>query len=105
MGYQPYMCAPVRLTTSGDVSDAGKPVLICGYGVESGATAAQPVFRNGAYASTGAAVFTPGPITVSQGNVGQLAILPVMFTTGCNVSFDANTTAVTVFYILQSVTS
>lgn len=104
MGYQPWMCGAVRLTASGQVSDAGKPVLICGYGVESGATAAQPVFNNGAQLAGSQIVFTAGPVTVSQGNINTFK-WPVMFPGGCQVSFDANTTAVTAFYILQSVTS
>lgn len=103
MGYQPYSCGFQRLTTSGVVSDLGKPILVCGYGVESGGTAAFPAFNNGT-ASTSACVFRPGPITISSGNVVSLP-LPVMFPLGCYVSFDGNTTAVTVFYILQSVTS
>jgi hypothetical protein len=101
----PYSCGATRLAASADVSDAGKPVLICGYGVESGATAAQPYFNNGTAAVPGTTVFRPGPITASQGNISPLAAVPVMFPTGCYVSFDANTTAVTVFYALQSVTS
>jgi len=101
----PYSVGAVRLVASGNVSDAGKPVLISGYGVESGGTAAQPFFNNGTAAVPGTTVFMPGPITVSQGNVKKLACYPVMFPTGCYVSFDANTTAVSVFYSLQSVTS
>ena len=105
MGYLPYSCGATRLTTSATVSDSGKPILIAGYGVESGATAAQPYFINGTTASAGnTIIFRPGPITTSQGNVTSLP-LPVMFNNGCYVSFDANTTAVTVFYILQSVSS
>lgn len=103
MGYVPYSCGFQRITVSGVISDSGKPILIAGYCVESGATAAQPVFKNGtAVASPN--VFTAGPIIVSQGNVLSLP-LPVMFPLGCFVSFDANTTAVTAFYILQSVSS
>lgn len=104
MGYQPYSCGAIRLTASGTVSDSGKPILICGYGIESGATAAQPYFNNGTAAVGSTIIFRPGPITVSQGNVNSL-LLPVMFPNGCFVSFDANTTAVTAFYVLQSVTS
>jgi len=105
MGYLPYSCGFTRLTASGTVSDAGKPVLICGYGVESGATAAQPYINNGGALAGSTVIFRPGPITVSQGNVNVPAVLPVMFPNGCWVSFDANTTAVTMFYILQSVSN
>ncbi len=104
MGYTQQFSGWVRLTSSGQVSDAGKPVAICGYGVESGATAAQPYFNNGAALSGSTIVFRPGPITVSQGNINALNY-PAMFANGCQVSFDANTTAVTVFFILQSTTT
>lgn len=104
MGYNQQFSGWVRLTASGQVSDAGKPVAICGYGVESGATAAQPYFNNGAALAGSSIVFRPGPITVSQGNINPLNY-PVMFASGCQVSFDANTTAVTVFFILQSTTT
>lgn len=103
MGYQPYSSGFVRLTTSGQVSDSGKPVLVYGYSVESGATAASVKLFDG-ITSTGTHFFTLGPITVSQANVISLPF-PVMFPTGCLVSFDANTTAVTILYSLQSVTS
>ena len=83
--------------------DAGKPILIYGYGVESGATAAKPYFMNGT-AQTSPVAFEPGPISVSTGNVISLPA-PVCLPNGCYVSFDGNTTAVTVFYSLNSVTS
>lgn len=105
MGYLPYASGWVRLTASGQVSDAGKPILICGYGIESGGTAAQPYFNNGGALAGSTIVFRPGPITISQGNVNSLSQYPVMFQNGCQVSFDANTTAVSVFFILQSVSS
>lgn len=104
MGYQPYSCGFQRLTTSGVVSDSGKPILIAGYGVESGATAASPMLANGTAISSTTAALRLGPVTVSQGNVSSLP-MPVMFPNGCFVSFDANTTAVTIMYILQSVSS
>ncbi len=105
MGYQPnYCCGYKRLSASGTVSDAGKPILIAGYSILSGSTAAVPYFNEGAALSGSSIAFRPGPVTVSVGNTISLP-LPVMFPTGCYVSFDANTTEVTVFYILQSVTN
>jgi len=105
MGYFQNVCGLTRLTTSGVVSDSGKPILIAGFGVESGATAASPFFNNGTAApASGATGFRAGPNTISQGNIVSLP-MPVMFPSGCYVSFDANTTAVSVFFILQSVTS
>jgi hypothetical protein len=102
MGYLPFSCGAQRLTSSGVVSDSGKPVLVCGYGVESGSSATLPYFCDGT--TNASPLFVAGPNTVSQGNIKDLA-MPVMFPSGCYVSFDTNTTAVTVFYILQSVTN
>lgn len=101
MGYQPYSCGWNRLTSSGQVSDAGKPVLITGYSVVSGSTAATPYFINGA--STGTIAFRGEGVASTGSN--QAYTLPPMLNQGCYVSFDANTTEVTVFYVLQSVTS
>lgn len=103
MGYQPFCCGFQRLTASGIVSDSGKPILIYGYGVETGAAAAEPYLMNGT-AQTSPVAFALGPCVAAQGNVQPLPA-PVMFPGGCYVSFDTNTNAVTVFYVLQSVTS
>lgn len=104
MGYAPYSCGYQRLTTSAVVSDSGKPILIAGFSILSGATAAVPYFRSGTGVAGDTIAFRPGPVTASVGNTVSLP-LPVMFPSGCYVSFDANTSEVTVFYILQSVTS
>lgn len=103
MGYLPYSSGFQRLTASGVVSDSGKPILITAFGVESGSSAALPYLKNGTAASS-PAVLAMGPNTVSQGNFISISV-PLMLPGGCYVSFDANTTAVTVGYILQSVTS
>jgi hypothetical protein len=100
MGYLPYACGYQRLAASGVVSDSGKPILIAGFSILSGATAAVPYFNNGTAASN-ALAFRPGPVTVSTGNTVSLP-MPVSFPGGCYVSFDANTTEVTVFYILNA---
>lgn len=103
MGYLPYSCGYKRLAASGSVSDAGKPILICGYEVLSGATAAVPYFRNGTgVAGDDIAFRADGTASVADTNALNL---PVMLPNGCYVSFDANTTEVSVFYILQSVSS
>lgn len=93
-------CGFQRLTSSAVVSDSGKPILIAGYSILSGASAAVPYFNSGTAASNTLAL-RPGPVTASVGNTISLP-LPVMFPTGCYVSFDANTTEVTVFYVLQA---
>lgn len=95
-------CGFTRLTTSGAVSDSGKAILVCAVVVESGGTAAYPFLNNGTAVPTVAAnCFPIGPNTISQPNV-EAFNYPVMFNSGCYVSFDTNTTAVTVHYILQS---
>lgn len=104
MGYQPYSCGYKRLTSSGTVSDTGKPILIAGYVVLSGGTAAIPYFRNGIGQSTDDVAFR-GQGSANIAVTSPVATLPVMLPGGCYVSFDANTTEVSVFYILQSVTN
>lgn len=101
MGYFQNVCGKQRITTSGAISDSGKPILIAGYSLLSGATAAAPYFLDGTSSSTQA---FRGQGVASTASVVSIP-MPVMFPTGCYVSFDANTTEVTVFYILQSVTS
>lgn len=102
MGYAPYSCGSQRLTSSGAISDSGKPILIAGYSILSSATAAVPYFLNGT--STSSINFRAGPTTGSVASTISLP-LPLMMPSGCYVSFDANTSEITVFYILQSVTS
>ena len=92
------ICGFQVLAASGVVGDSGKPVDVHGVYVLSGGTAAQPFIKNGAAVSA-PTVFIPGPMTISQGNLFQVAgSAGVRFPSGCYVSFDANTTTVTVFY-------
>lgn len=88
----------VRLAASGVVGDSGKAVDVVGYTIKSGSTAALPYFLNGISAAApatlgwqdqGRAVSTEQSIALAY---------PVRLSAGCYVSFDANTTAVTVFY-------
>lgn len=99
MGYVPYSCGFQRLTVSGVVSDTGKPILVTGFEVLSGATAAVPYFLNGAAGTAPIAFRGDGAGSVSQTTAFNL---PVMLPGGCYVSFDVNTTEVTVYYVLQS---
>lgn len=89
------------MTSSGQVSDAGKPILITGYAVLSGASPAVPYFINGP--ATGVIAFRGAGIAATANN--EAYTLPPMLNQGCYVSFDANTTEVTVFYVLQSVSN
>lgn len=102
MGYLPYSCGFQRLTASGTVSDAGKPILISGVAVTSGATVAVPYILNGAAGTAAIAFRCDGAAATARTTAFHL---PPMLPSGCYVSFDANTTEVTVFYVLQSVTT
>lgn len=87
-----------RLAASGNVGDTGKAVDIVGYTISSGATVAQPTFISG---QSGGASNTMGwvdaALAASQEGSKALAF-PIRMPIGCYVSFDANTTAMTVFY-------
>ena len=91
------VCGFKVLAASGVAGDSGQPIDVAGYSVTSGASAAQPYFKNGTAVSA-PTIFQAGPITASQANNLSLP-LPVRFPAGCYVSFDANTTSVTVFYV------
>lgn len=101
MGYDPtYFCGFSRITTSGVIGDSGKPVLVAGYSVDaSGGGASTPYFINGTAASAGNNVAFRAQTTATSQSQTQSIPLPVMLGSGCFVSFDANTTAVTVFYM------
>lgn len=86
-----------RLSSSGVIGDSGQPIDMYGYAILSGGTAAAVTFKNGVDA-TGAAAFQGGPITVSQSNVLSLPAA-VRFPKGLYVSFDANTTSVSIFWV------
>lgn len=99
MGYTPYSCGFQRLPSSAVVSDSGKPILITGYSVLSGAAAAIPYFNNGTATVNTLAFRGDGVASADQTTAFNL---PVMLPGGCYVSFDTNTTEVTVYYVLQS---
>lgn len=87
-----------RLAASGNVGDTGKAVDIVGYTIGSGGTAAAPSFINGqSGGSTNTLAWIDTATTVSAEKSISLAY-PIRLWNGCYVSFDANTTAVTVFY-------
>jgi len=84
-----------RLAASGQVGDAGKAIDIVGYTIKSGSTAALPYFINGS--STGSIAWQDQARATSAEQSISLAYR-IRLDQGCYVSFDANTTAVTVFY-------
>jgi hypothetical protein len=86
-----------KLTTSGVVGDVGKPVDVVGYSISSKAAAALPSFLNGSTQAN--AVFgwaDQGRVAASEQTIGLA--YRVRMPLGCWVSFDANTSNVTVFY-------
>lgn len=88
------------LAASGVVGDSGKPIDVFGINVLSGGTAAAPYLKNGTGVSS-PTVQQVGPCTVSAPNSFGMAGggTSVRFQNGCYVSFDANTTNVTIYYI------
>lgn len=95
----PFVSGYSKLTTSGAVGDSGKAQWISGYAVQSAATAAQPYFRNGTGAATDTTVFQAAGSTANAWSNQSVGQLPLVFPGGCYISFDANTTAVTVYYV------
>src|ERR1700761_844396 len=98
----PFVSGFVRLTQSGNVGDAGKAQYIAGYNFDSSATAGNPYFVNGSSTvSPNNSIVFRGGAGVASGTAPKQALgqLPVTFPLGCYVSFDANTTAVSVFYV------
>lgn len=85
-----------RLAASGVIGDSGKAIDVVGYTIKSGATAAVPYFINGT-AATGTVGWQDQARVVSTEQSIALAYA-VRMNKGLYVSFDANTTAVTVFY-------
>jgi hypothetical protein len=87
----------VRLNASGAVGDVGKAVDLVGYAIKSGGTAAVPYFLNGSTQANAAFGFGDQARAVSTEQTIALAYR-VRFPLGLWVSFDTNTTAITVFY-------
>lgn len=101
MGYLPYSSGFQRITTSGAIGTSGKGVLVTGITVLSGATASVPYIKNGTAVGSAAAWAIPGTASVACHTTYDT---PIMCFNGCFVSFDSNTTEVTVMYI-QSATA
>lgn len=94
---QPF-CAPQRITSSGVIGTSGNPTICYGYSVLSGGSGVgSPWFLNGG--ASGAIILTADP---SNGAASKERTIPLpvgtMFGSGIYVSFDGNTSAVTVFY-------
>lgn len=98
----PFCSGFVRLSASGSVGDVGKAQYISGYVFDSGGTAGAPFFVNGSttVSAGNSLVFKAGGGVISgTSNIQSVGQLPVTFPLGCYVSFDANTTGMTVFYV------
>jgi hypothetical protein len=89
-----------RITASGVIGPAGKPIVIGGYVTEGDATAVgSPYFLNG-QDGTGAIAFR-GDNSQTAANTNRSTSMPnVMLPLGCYISFDADTVAVTAFWTL-----
>ena len=85
-----------RLASSGVIGDSGNAIDVVGYTIKSGATAALPYFINGTSASGTVAWQDQARAVSAEQSIGLA--YAVRMNTGLFVSFDANTTAVTVFY-------
>ena len=89
-----------RLTASGSVGDSGKAVDVVGYTISSKAAAGVPYFINGTSVAggvVGSVYFQDqGRVAASEQSVGLA--YRTRFPAGCWVSFDANTSNMTVFY-------
>jgi hypothetical protein len=94
----PYSSGWTRITSSGIVGVSGKPLLFSGYTFESSGTAGIPYFNSGTAASNVLSFRGGGGVVNGGSQVQSVGQLPAMYPTGLYVSFDANTTAVTVFY-------
>lgn len=90
-----------RITGSGVIGTSGKAIDVLGYQITAtGGGATTPSFLNGT-TSGGATVFIAPSTATSANSVGSFNVA-VRFGSGCFVNFDANTSAVTVFYIQTS---
>jgi hypothetical protein len=87
-----------RLTASGNVGDAAKAVDIIGYAIKSSGTAALPWFINGSSGGASNTLAWRDQGRVATGEQTITTAYPIRLAGGCYVSFDANTTAVAVFY-------
>jgi hypothetical protein len=98
----PFVSGFVRLTVSGVVGDSGKPQWISGYNFDSGGTIGNAYFVNGSStvsAGNGIVCKAGGGVINTTSPQQTLGQLPVAFPLGCYVSFDANTTAISVFFV------
>lgn len=95
----PYTTGWTRLTASGVLGDSGQPVAVQGYIIESGGTASTTAMIFNGTSASGQAAIRMGGAVISAASVPQVTgQFPVTLWLGAYVSFDANTTAVTVFW-------
>ena len=95
----PYTAGWTRLTSSAVVGDSGLPVCIQGYILESGATASTTTYiMNGTGASSPPAIRLGGGVANAASVPGTIGQFPTTLASGAYVSFDSNTSAVTIFW-------
>lgn len=87
-----------RLSSSGVIGDSGKPIDVVGYTIKSGGTAAVPYFINGTGTTAGNTLAWQDQARAVSSEQSIALAYPIRLAAGCYVSFDANTTAVSVFY-------
>jgi hypothetical protein len=95
----PYTAGWTRLTASGVLGDSGQPVAIQGYILESGGTPSTTTYiMNGTAASSPPAIRLGGGVANAASAPGVTGQFPTTLAAGAYVSFDSNTSAVTVFW-------
>jgi hypothetical protein len=89
------------LTSSGVVSDSGKPVSVQGFIIESGATPSTTsyIFNGTSNAAPSTPAIRLGGAVANAARIpSPVGQFPTTLAAGCYVSFDSNATAITVFY-------
>jgi hypothetical protein len=86
-----------RITADGVIGISGQPVRMYGAVIDSGATAANVIFRDGTSASATAIIDAVGTASRSI-PIPDMPAEGILFPSGLFVDVDANTDAVTVAY-------
>src|SRR4051812_20729071 len=99
-GFPGNVCGFQRVTSSGVIGDSGKPIVLTGYSVDASAGGVTtPIFYNATSADAANVAFKATTVAAASQSSTNSLPFPVMLGRGCYVGFDANTAAVTIFYI------